>query len=115
METYTINPANNFKFSPTLNISNCNFSSISVLRVNRFAVQCTILIRDPITLLYSEFSKIEACEVPNGMMKVGNYYQVMFEAYDPKREYPLNVTKISMINLVSSPVRSLSFKPVDYC
>ena len=49
------------------------------------------------------------------MMKIGNYYQVRFEAYDPMREYILNVTKISMISLVSSPVSCHAFQLVDYC
>lgn len=42
MESYTINPANDFKFSPSLNISNCNYTSTSIKRVQRFQVICTI-------------------------------------------------------------------------
>jgi hypothetical protein len=42
MESYTINPANDFKFNPSLNISNCNFTSTSIRRVQRFKVLCTI-------------------------------------------------------------------------
>lgn len=60
--------------------------------------------RDPITLIFSDFSVINNCEVPNGMMTMGNYYRVVFVAYDPYGEYSQNVTKYSSINLVSSPV-----------
>jgi len=107
MESYTINPANDFKFSPSLNISNCNFTSTSIKRVQRFKIICTIQMRDPITLIFSDFSVINNCEVPNGMMTMGNYYRVLFVAYDPYGEYIQNVTKYSSINLVSSPVSSM--------
>lgn len=49
--------------------------------------------RDPITMIFKDFSVIKNCEVPNGMMTMGSYYRVVFVAYDPFGEYTQNVTK----------------------
>jgi hypothetical protein len=49
MEEYVINPQNDYVLDPKVGLTACNFSSDTVNKISRYAVQCSIEYRDPIT------------------------------------------------------------------
>jgi hypothetical protein len=106
MESYTINPQNDFPLSPGVTLSNCNFTATSIVRIQRLKVKCTLQIRDSVTLKFKDMTELEGCVIPSGMMAMTGStstkspYQVVFTAYDPLQEYTPDVKKTSSIYLV---------------
>ena len=109
MEEYAINPQRSFKFKPRILLSNCNFTSVSIIRTQRLQKQCTLQIKNTTTNTYSNVASLIDCTIPNGMMVAGNYYRVEIVGYDPMKEYPLNATKYSIIKLTKTPVSSFIY------
>lgn len=56
MESYTVNPQNDFALSPGVTLSNCNFTATSIVRIQRLKVNCTLQIRDPVTMKFADMT-----------------------------------------------------------
>jgi hypothetical protein len=85
MEEYVINPQNNFKLTPKIEVSACNYTADTVNINRRLRVECSIERRDPITTRFIPISILEACLIPSGMMSLGVEYRILFVGFDPAR------------------------------
>lgn len=104
MEEYRINPANDFELKPRVTLSNCNFTTTSIVRIQRLKIECTIQRRNLTTNTWITVDKVVDCIIPSGMMDISTTYRVNIVGYDPMNEYVTNATKSSSIKLVKAPI-----------